>query len=96
MVQGRVTINDVHAAFSAYQRQLATMGYDASELTLTRDSTAAGWRVVKRDGNGAPAIRLNGQLGFTSREAYNTLRTVTDGMKFATTWSVENFERVNR
>lgn len=91
----RVTIVQVRAAFNAYLRQLQTMGMDTSTLELVH-APAAGYRVVKADGNGAPGTRTGGHIGFTAKDAYSTLATITTAMRFATTWSVENFERVNR
>jgi hypothetical protein len=91
----RTTIVQVRAAFNAYRRQLDTMGMDTSQIELIH-TTAAGYRVVKSDGNGGPGTRTGGHLGFTASEAYTVLMAMTRAMNFATTWSVENFERVNR
>lgn len=90
----RNTIVDVRAAFTEYLFQLATMGYDTKGMGVTRLTSS--YIVEMPSGNTAPGTLMGNRLGSTATEALHTLRTATAAMKFATTWAVENYERVTR
>lgn len=92
----RTTIVDVRVAFTAYLRQLGIMGYDTSGVDLVHTQNGPYRAVIGSGTKGAPGTRHNGLIGHTASEAYATLHTMTNSLKFATEWSVEHIERVNR
>lgn len=80
----RITVVDVRTAFAAYAKTLTGLGVDVSKLELQEGSQTYGraFRVVV-DGRDAPGTGDRGFIGWTAREAYDTLWTILRTLEFA-------------
>lgn len=94
----RITIVDLRVQAERYGQVLDTLGFPKDGITL--EKTQSGWTLTGPEGQGAPGVVGHGMepgfIGSTAREAYTTIQTIIKAIQFATTWSVENFERVTR
>ena len=83
------TVEDVQAVFHRYWLAVDRAGVDASGYRLIAGSKSNGiaWRVMRRDAvSGAlsePFAISTGFLGWTKRDAFNTLHTVAFALEDA-------------
>jgi hypothetical protein len=79
----RITVKDVRTVFGAYADTLKSLGVDVSKLELQEGSQANGraYRIVL-DGFEAPGTGDRGYIGWTAREAYDTIQTIRKTMSF--------------
>lgn len=80
----RFTVKDVRIAYQGYAELLESLGYDTLLMQLQEGSATYGraFRVTV-DGYEAPGTGNSGYIGFTAREAYDTLWTIRRTLAFA-------------
>jgi hypothetical protein len=73
----RVTKENLLGAFERYARAWESIGVDMSTLKMQHGNATMGvaYRITYNNGSNAPGTS-DGFLGFTKREAWDTLRTM--------------------
>lgn len=80
----RITVADVRTVFQAYATELQQLGYrETVQLQEGSQANGRAYRVVTADQFEAPGTGDRGYIGWTAREAYETLHTIRRTLAFA-------------